>query len=67
MSSDLGFLKNIKGEALRARFAAEDLTVAELDEMMTNFVKTANDGTHGDHGWPNSTYVVSKVISELLH
>merc|ERR1719402_1486015 len=64
MSSSAGFLKNIKGESLRARLAAEDLTVEELDEMMTDFVKTANEGTHGDHGWPTEprvTYIVSKV------
>ena len=64
MSSSAGFLKNIKGESLRARFAAEDLTVEQLDEMMTDFVKTANEGTHGDHGWPTGprvTYIVSKV------
>ena len=65
MSSSAGFLKNIKGEALRARLAAEDLTVEQLDEMMTDFVKTANEETHGDHGWPNSTYVVSKVINKV--
>ena len=28
---------------------------------MKNFVETAEAGTHGDHGWPNSTYIVSKI------
>merc|ERR1719419_755384 len=28
---------------------------------MKNFVETAFTGKHGDHGWPNSAYVVSKI------
>jgi len=69
MSSNLGFLGHIgarsgdktKAEHLKKRLSADDLTVEELDGFMKNFVETANAGTHGDHGWPNSTYVVSKV------
>jgi len=68
MSSSAGFLGHIgrsgdpdKAAKLRGKLAADDLTVEQLDEMMTEFVKTANAGTHGEHGWPNSTYVVSKI------
>jgi len=50
-----------KAEHLKKRLSADDLTVEELDGFMKNFVETANAGTHGEHGWPSSTYAVSKV------
>ena len=28
---------------------------------MTNFVETAEAGTHSEAGWPSSTYFVSKI------
>eukprot|EP00091_Calanus_sinicus_P020921 TRINITY_DN5992_c0_g1_i1.p1 TRINITY_DN5992_c0_g1~~TRINITY_DN5992_c0_g1_i1.p1 ORF type:complete len:287 (+),score=74.83 TRINITY_DN5992_c0_g1_i1:49-861(+) len=69
MSSSAGFLGHIgarsgdkaKAEQLRKKLSSDDLSVEELDGLMKNFVETANAGTHGEHGWPNSTYVVSKI------
>ena len=68
MSSSCGFLGHIgrggdseAATALRAELAAEDLTRDRLDALMRQFVETAEAGTHVAHGWPNSTYVVSKI------
>ena len=54
---------NAQGKAaeLRSTLSSPDLSVETLDKLMTQFVETAQTGTHGDHGWPNSTYVVSKI------
>jgi len=67
VSSAAGFLPYI-GESpaskdLRAKFALSDSTlqVSELDDLMNGFVKATEDGDHASKGWPNSTYVVSKV------
>jgi len=69
MSSSAGFLGHIgarsgdkeKAEELRKKLSSSSLTVPELDGLMSNFVETANAGTHGSFGWPNSTYDVSKI------
>jgi carbonyl reductase 1 len=68
VSSCEGFLPKIRGKepaagALRRKFAlsGSTLTAAELGQMMEDFVQAAKDGTHHERGWPNSTYVVSKV------
>jgi len=68
MSSSAGFLGHIgrsgnTGAAakLKATLASKDLTRETLDTLMKNFVETAKAGTHSDQGWPNSTYVVSKI------
>jgi len=69
MSSSAGFLGHIgarsgdkdKAEELKKKLSSTSLTVPELDGLMRNFVETANAGNHGSYGWPNSTYVVSKI------
>ena len=68
MSSSCGFLGHIdrtnKSEEaayLKARLSAEDLTIPELDEMMLEFERLAQTGNHRKVGWPDSTYVVSKI------
>jgi len=68
MSSSAGFLGHIgrsgdcdKTVALKAKLASKNLTREELDALMEQFVETAEAGTHTSHGWPNSTYVVSKI------
>jgi len=69
MSSSAGFLGHIgarsgdkeKAEELRRKLSSSSLTVPELDGLMSNFVEAANAGTHESSGWPNSTYVVSKI------
>merc|ERR1711963_679295 len=79
VSSSLGFLGLIgaksgdkaKAEELRSILGSPDLSVETLDGLMKNFVETAKSGTHGDHGWPDSTYVVSKIgwsaLSRIQH
>jgi carbonyl reductase 1 len=68
MSSSAGFLGHIgrggdseAATVLKAELAAEGLTRDRLDVLMRQFVETAEAGTHAAHGWPNSTYVVSKI------
>jgi len=68
MTSSAGFLGHLDratnqqaAAANKARLSAANLTVSDLDAMMTNFVETAAEGRHGEAGWPNSTYVVSKI------
>lgn len=63
LSSSCGFLIKIPCEKLRAKFASSDstLTEEELDGLMNDFIKATVDGDHLEKGWPNSTYVVSKV------
>ena len=79
VSSSLGFLGLIgaksgdkaKAEELRSILGSPDLSVETLDGLMKNYVETAKAGTHGDHGWPDSTYVVSKIgwsaLSRIQH
>jgi len=79
VSSSLGFLGLIgaksgdkaKAEELRRILGSPNLSVETLDGLMKNFVETAKAGTHGDHGWPDSTYVVSKIgwsaLSRIQH
>ena len=47
--------------SLKQKFASENLTYEELNGLMNDFIVSANNGTHAQRGWPNSTYVVSKV------
>ena len=61
VSSSCGFLNKIPGKDLKARFAANDLTVKQLDELMEDFITATEKGKHGELGWPGSTYMVSKV------
>jgi len=63
VSSIAGFLPLIPGPHLRERLAKSDstLSVKELDGLMQDFIDSAQAGNHAEKGWPNSTYVVSKV------
>ncbi|XP_069191082.1 carbonyl reductase [NADPH] 1 isoform X2 [Procambarus clarkii] len=66
VSSSCGHLLQINGNepeaaALREKFASPTLTEQELGELMNQFIVKAKDGTYKEAGWPNSTYVVSKV------
>ena len=63
VSSSCGFLQHVPGEELRQKLSTSDstLTVVELDDMMKDFVTSAQAGNHEEKGWPNSTYIVSKV------
>ena len=61
VSSICGFLPKIPSEDLRKILAKDNLTYEELDGLMNDFVESAQAGNHSEKGWPNSTYVVSKV------
>ena len=63
VSSSAGFLGNIPSKELKEKFASSDsaLQVDELDQMMNDFIAACENGDHSEKGWPNSTYVVSKV------
>lgn len=61
VSSSAGHLSRIPSESLRAQFANPNLTEQQLDALIQDFITKAQSNTHTDGGWPNSTYVVSKV------
>jgi len=63
VSSSAGFLGHIPSPALKMKFAASDssLQIDELDQLMNDFIAATEEGCHAAKGWPNSTYVVSKV------
>ena len=72
MSSSCGWLGHItksgerggeptKAEAIHKTLADPELSIDTLDSLMTNFVETAEAGTHKEAGWPSSTYFVSKI------
>ncbi|KYM81685.1 Carbonyl reductase [NADPH] 1, partial [Atta colombica] len=61
VSSSAGRLSNITGDALKQKIADPNLTEAELDKIMHEFVNAAKAGTHLQAGWSNSTYVASKI------
>lgn len=73
VSSSMGFLGHLdkasnqeRAQQNKKTLAKDDLTVAEIDALMRDFEASANAGTHGDHGWPNSTYIVSKIGCSAL-
>ena len=46
---------------MKKALGSPNLTVETLDSLMTNFVETAENGTHLEHGWPSAAYFVSKI------
>jgi len=70
VSSCEGWLGHIKSSALKSRFLQPTLTFEDVTQLMEEFKNHANNGTHRDEGWPNSTYKVSKIgvsaISRVL-
>jgi len=63
VSSSCGFLGHIQSKELKDKLASSDSTlqVEELDQLMNDFIRATEMGDHQAKGWPNSTYVVSKV------
>ena len=61
VSSSAGWLKHIPSKEIKAKLGDANLTVDTLDGLMKDFVDSAKAGNHSAKGWPNSTYVVSKV------
>lgn len=54
------------GAKLRERFLDPDLTEEQLDELVAEFKRHVASGDHAAHGWPNSTYSVSKAALHAL-
>jgi len=71
VSSSLGYLGHLtsraapenktKAEELTRTLSSPELTEAELDALMRDFVSSASTGEHQAHGWLNSTYMTSKL------
>ncbi|KAK7072778.1 hypothetical protein SK128_004133 [Halocaridina rubra] len=66
VSSSAGHLLAIRGDEpaaseLRKKFSSPTLTEDELCSLMNDFVEATKAGGWKAKGWPNSTYVVSKV------
>ena len=71
VSSSVGFLgllndraapeNKAKAEELTRLLSSPDLSEAELDGLMNDFVSLAATGEHQAHGWLNSTYMTSKI------
>uniref|UniRef100_A0A914VLT2 carbonyl reductase (NADPH) n=1 Tax=Plectus sambesii TaxID=2011161 RepID=A0A914VLT2_9BILA len=65
VSSRAGIHKKYTDDVVKT-LLSEDLTVAQLDEFVETFIKYAKEGTHQKHGYPNSTYSVSKAAEIAL-
>mmetsp|Transcript_22076 Transcript_22076/g.57519 ORF Transcript_22076/g.57519 Transcript_22076/m.57519 type:complete len:345 (-) Transcript_22076:443-1477(-) len=64
MGSRAGPLRTMKDAQLRKAF--EDAgSNAELEALATQFERTVANGTHAQHGWPNSMYGVSKLLEGM--
>ncbi|XP_017781105.1 PREDICTED: carbonyl reductase [NADPH] 3-like [Nicrophorus vespilloides] len=61
VSSSAGHLSRIPSTDLKKKFSDPSLTVEQLDDLMKQFISDTKNGSHGEKGWGNSTYVVSKV------
>jgi carbonyl reductase 1 len=65
VSSGVGELSGLPG-ALRARFAAPDLTREALAALVESFVADVASNRYREAGWPGSAYRVSKVALNAL-
>jgi len=62
VSSSLGVLGDSFSANLKARFLDPDVTEAKLDALAAEFITDVQNNTYTQHGWPASTYQVSKVL-----
>jgi len=60
VSSGMGELSCLSSD-LRQQFLASDLTRAQLDQLMNDFIQAVTDGSYSQQGWPGSAYRVSKA------
>ena len=71
VSSICGFLLKIPSDELKKKLASPSLTYEELDNLMNDYVQSAQAGNHAEKGWPSNSYVVSKVglsaLSRIQH
>ncbi|XP_076267846.1 carbonyl reductase [NADPH] 3-like [Rhynchophorus ferrugineus] len=61
ISSMMGHLSRIPSETLRDKLKNNNLTIAELSQLMEKFVKDSEAGKNVEEGWGSSAYAVSKV------
>ena len=43
------------------KFLSPKLRVSEINELMNQFVRDVQEGSHSSRGWPNSCYGTSKL------
>eukprot|EP01125_Pyxidicula_operculata_P001352 TRINITY_DN11251_c0_g1_i1.p1 TRINITY_DN11251_c0_g1~~TRINITY_DN11251_c0_g1_i1.p1 ORF type:complete len:270 (+),score=38.61 TRINITY_DN11251_c0_g1_i1:21-830(+) len=60
VSSQAGLL-NSYSKSLTDQFLDNNITVPQLDKLVEEFITYTKTGEHRAHGWPHSTYKVSKV------
>ena len=61
MASYTGHLKILSGDARRDKFTSPALHLNELESLMREFVTDVEAGSHGENGWPDSSYGMSKL------
>ena len=61
IASSAGRLALLPTQERREIFASNTLQLEELQELMHDFVKSAQTGQHVEDGWPNTGYGVSKI------
>ncbi|GAB1599739.1 carbonyl reductase [NADPH] 1-like [Argonauta hians] len=52
---------NKVSQELREKFTAKDLTLPQLEKLMSQFVNDVKNGDFKEKGWPQSAYGVSKM------
>ncbi len=65
VSSGMGEL-SVLPAPLRKRFATPELTRAELERLVGEFVRAVAEGRHIEAGWPSNAYRVSKLALNAL-
>lgn len=62
LSSSAGMLQRIPSEELREQLSNEHLTVGNLNDLVSDYLRDVQEGVH-EKNWGGSAYVVSKVIA----
>ncbi|XP_055331327.1 carbonyl reductase [NADPH] 3-like [Paramacrobiotus metropolitanus] len=68
VSSSLGSLRSLKIDALKQRLVADDLTILELEKMVQDYIRTAEDNKLENSGYPGAfgPYAFSKILVTAL-
>lgn len=61
VSSSLGHLSIIPSVELRSKLSDPSLTIGQLNELMSQFIRDAKNNKHVENGWGSFAYAVSKV------
>lgn len=61
VASSAGRLGILKSKRLIQRFTSDELTIGDIENLMGEFVKVVEDGTHRNDGWPETCYGMSKL------